>query len=278
MEVLKQTVSDVGNGRNILLCLWALLLLSFATAALGQPLGKLAPPPVRQSVDDNGVDVIRGTFAPRQQSWLSIGPNDHHGMSLDYITGPGGISSLLSAIKNVGGKTVVGIGTTSDSFTPVGGGAYVSSEGNGASLALAGGIYTYTSRDGVVARFAGNTGYAYSFYHGELARLGSIKYPDGTTITISMKVLLYCPGGYDEFGTCLSQRYYVSCVQSLNGSNGYQLKAVYASNATTLDPSNYTAWGTITDVIAINNNIEACIATPLKFGMLPSQDLVSLML
>src|SRR3546814_10604399 len=73
-----------------------------------------------------------------------------------------------------------------------------------------------------------------------------------------MKVQLYCPGGYDEFGTCLSQRYYVSRVQSLNSSNGYQLKAVYASNATKLDPSNYNAWGTINDVIAINNNVEAC--------------------
>src|SRR3546814_8708935 len=48
------------------------------------------------------------------------------------------------------------------------------------------------------------------------------------------------------------------CVQSLNSSNGYQLKAVYASNATKLDPSNYNAWGTINDVIAINNNVEAC--------------------
>src|SRR3546814_4746773 len=36
------------------------------------------------------------------------------------------------------------------------------------------------------------------------------------------------------------------------------LKAVYASNATKLDPSNYNAWGTINDVIAINNNVEAC--------------------
>src|SRR3546814_6004501 len=112
-------------------------------------------------------------------------------------------------------------------------------EGDGATLTLAGGFYTYTSRDGVVARFAGNTGYAYSFYHGELGRLGSIKYPDGTTITVSMKVQLYCPGGYDEFGTCLSQRYYASRVQSLNSSNGYQLQAVYASNETKLHPNHY---------------------------------------
>src|SRR3546814_1399099 len=99
----------------------------------------------------------------------------------------------------------------SNSFRNVSG-TYVPTEGDGATLTLAGGFYTYTSRDGVVARFAGNTGYAYSFYHGELGRLGSIKYPDGTTITVSMKVQLYCPGGYDEFGTCLSQRYYVSRV------------------------------------------------------------------
>ena len=258
--MLKRTVSEAGKSRNLLLWLWAVLLLGFATAALGQPLGKLAPPPVRQAVDDNGVDVIRGTFAPPQQSWLSIGPRDHHGLSLDYLTGLGGFNSLLSAIKGNSASPTVTVGTMSNSFRSVSG-TYVPTEGDGATLTLAGGIYTYTSRDGVVAKFAGNTGYAYSFYHGELGRLGSLKYPDGTTITVSMKVQLYCPGGYDEFNTCLSQRYYVSRVQSLNSSNGYQLKAVYASNSTKLDSSNYNAWGTINDVIAINNNIEACSPT-----------------
>lgn len=210
---------------------------------------------MRQTVDENGVDVIRGSFAPAPQSWLSIGPSDHHGLTLEYLTGPGGINSLLSAIEVIGGQTVVSIGTMSDSFS-----GSVSTEGNGATLTLAGGIYTYTSHDGVVAKFAGNSGYAYSFYEGDIARIGSIKYPDGTTITITMKVQIYCPGGY-EGNTCMSQRYYVSRVQSINNSNGYQLKPVYASNATKLDPDNYGAWGQVTDVTAINNNVEACSPT-----------------
>lgn len=230
-----------------------MLALGFGTPAFGQTTGQLVPAPVRQSVDENGVDVIRGSFAPAPRSWLSIGPSDHHGLTLEYLTGPGGVNSLLSAIEVIGGQTVVSIGTMSDSFT----GAYTSTEGNGATLVLAGGIYTYTSRDGVVAKFAGNSGYALPFYEGDIARIGSIKYPDGTTITITMKVQIYCPGGY-ELNTCQGQRYYVSRVQSINNSNGYQLKPVYASNATKLDPDNYGAWGQVTDVIAINNNIEAC--------------------
>lgn len=156
--------------------LFALLLVTLlmASPAKAQALGEVAPPNVRQAVDENHVDVIRGQAVPPIQNALSIGLNGQAGLSLDQIGGPGGISSLVSAIEDVGGKTVVTIGAISDSFAGT-----VSTEGNGATLTLAGGIYTYTSRDGIVAKFASNSGYNFAFYYGELGRLGSIKFPDG---------------------------------------------------------------------------------------------------
>lgn len=230
-----------------------LLSSGLAFPAYAQIFGQGAPADVRSEVDDNHVDVIRGKAVPPIRSALSIGPDDHRGLSL-LTGGSGGINSLVSSIKNVGGSPVVTIGAVSDVFS---GG--VSTEGNGATLTLAGGIYTYTSRDGTVAKFASNSGYTYTFYYGELGRLGSIKYPDGTTVTVSMKVQTFCPGGYEP--TCQSPLYYVARVQGVSHSNGYLLKPVYASNATKLDPDNIDAWGNVTDVIAVNTAVESCSAT-----------------
>src|SRR3546814_20355030 len=94
------------------------------------------------------------------------------------MTGLGGFNSLLSAIQGSSAAPTVTVGTMSNSFRNVSG-TYVPTEGDGATLTLAGGFYTYTSRDGVFARFAGNTGYAYSFSHGAPGRLGSLTNPDG---------------------------------------------------------------------------------------------------
>ncbi|WP_212597920.1 RHS repeat domain-containing protein [Sphingopyxis granuli] len=228
--------------------------------ALAQALGQVPPPPVRQAVDDNGVDVIRGKYVPPPENALSIGPPDHGGLSLTQLGGNGGVSSLVSAIKKVGGQTIVTLGGVSDSFPgSLSAGPNPSTEGNGATLSYSSiaGIYTYVSRDGVVAEFGANAGYVYSFYHGELGRLDVIKYPDGTKINVTMKVQTYCRAGYEN-GVCNGPLFYVSRVQSLRHSNGYQFKAIYANNDATLDNLNYPGWSTITDVIALNTTIESC--------------------
>lgn len=150
-----------------------------SSAALAQVAGQASPPPVRQSIDANGVDVSRGAFVAGLPS-ASIGSDAKQG--LVYSIRTDGVANQVGTIEVINGQTVVTIDGASDSFTSSGGG-YVSTEGNGATLTLAAGIYTYTSRDGITAVFASNSGYVYPFYEGELARLGSVTYPDGTKKT-----------------------------------------------------------------------------------------------
>lgn len=248
-------------GRWLALHLLAIFCLGFSSQSFAQASGQVAPPPVRQALDGNGVDVIRGKYSPPKENALSIGPADHGGLSLTQLGGDGGVSSLISAIKSVGGQTIVTIGAVSDSFSgTIGSTPKNSTEGNGATLKLVAGTYTYTSRDGLVAEFASNAGYTYSFYFGELGRLDTVTYPDGTRLTVTMKVQEYCRAGY-ESGVCNGPLYYVARVQNIAHSNGYQFKPLYANSSATLDNSNYTAWSTITDVIALNTAIESCSAS-----------------
>ena len=233
-----------------------MLTSGLADTAWAQVAGQVNPPPVRRPIDENGVDVTRGTFVAGVTS-LSIGGDGKQGLS--YKLSTDGVTTTLGTIKLVGGTYIVAVEGRSDSFTQSGSN-FVSTEGEGATLTFAGNIYTYTSRDGVIARFAGNAGYNYTFYEGELARLGSITYPNGTAKQISFRVVTYCPGGY-ESGICNSPLYYVGRIQSVTNNNGYQLKFNYAFNDTPsqkVSDVNYADWGRVTTVTAINNAVEYC--------------------
>ena len=232
-----------------------ILYSGLALPALAQTPGSIAPPPVRQSIDENGVDVVRGTYNIAQTD-VSIGGAGRHGLSFRrFSTGAAENNTLIGSITASGGRTIVTVDGVSDSFT--GTGSFTPTEANGASLVLVSGIYTYTSRDGTVARFASNSGYFQTFYDASLARLASVTYPDGTRIATSYRVQDYCPGGY-ESGICNSQLFNIARVQSVTNNNGYQLKLVYANNATKVDDVNFDAWSRITSVKALNNAVEYC--------------------
>src|SRR3546814_10645991 len=81
--------------------LLAVVLLSFGQVPSGQAqiFGQGTPPDVRSSVDDNHVAVICGKSVPPIQSALSIGPNDHRGLS-PLIGASGGTGYLVSAIAS----------------------------------------------------------------------------------------------------------------------------------------------------------------------------------
>ena len=246
----------------------ALLLTSTVFIACGAPpvsaqvAGQVSPPPVRQPIDDNGVDVLRGTLNVALTD-VTIGPNDYHGLAYRRI---GDIYSEMAVIEGTpgGGGLTVTIEGVSDGFYQSGNG-YVSTEGSGATLAYAGGLYIYTSSDGTVARFAGNSGYQYPFYEGEFARLASITYPDGTVRAYTYRVQTYCYGGYE--GTCQSPLTYVARLQSVRSSTGYQLAIRYASDAQRLDDQTYPDWGRPTSVTAINNAVDYCDPSALTCSL-----------
>ncbi len=234
---------------RIALCATTILCSALSTQARAQVAGQTPQPPVRQSIDDNSVDVTRGTFNFAETN-VSIGPDAKRG--LVYARTNFG-NTQIAFIEQVGGNYIVTLNGRSDSFN----GAFVSTEGNGATLVLASGTYIYTSSDGTEARFASNSGYPYPFYEGELARLGSITYADGTRHEFTFKVQTYCSDEY-ESGICNGQLYYVARLSSVRNNHGYQLKFGYSGNATQLSILNYAAWGTLTSVAAINNGVEYC--------------------
>lgn len=257
----RQGRKTFGRALRLALLVSAGGVLHFPDAASAQVAGKVNPPPVRRPIDENGVDVIRkGFVAP--VAGVSIGGDGNHG--LDYGLSTDGVTTTLGTIEDVAGKTVVTIEGHSDTFT-LSGGAYTSTEGEGATLVLSAGTYIYTSRDGIEARFASNTGYAYAFLEGELGRLGSVKYPDGTMREYAYRVATYCSLEYDPEApqTCFGQLYYVARLQSIRSSNGYQMRFNYAFNDTTtnkVSSANYGDWGHVTDIVAINQAVQYCDA------------------
>lgn len=215
-----------------------------------------SPPPVRSAVDENGVDVTTGTFNFGQPG-VSIGPAFPHGLSYSNETYAGGTTpGAVSSLQAAGSTYVVAVGGESDRFT-LAGGTFTPTEANGASLTLSSGVYTYTSRTGVVATFQ-----TVSAWGQPLARPQYVQFPDGTRVSYYFRFVNdYCPGGAEggtcpaEGGTRIAYR-----LQSIVNNHGYQLKLTYASNTLNdLYPaSTYEEWTRITTVAALNNAVDYC--------------------
>ena len=243
-------------GRRARSALLASAASSIAVPALAQvDPGAVPPPPVRRSVDANGVDVIRGTYNYTQPS-VSIGPSYPDGLSFtNEQMGQGWVANIRSAVTVSGSVYTVTIDGVSDSFKKSSG-VYVSTEDNGAKLADSFGDLVYTSRYGVSATFALNSGGS-PYYNVGYARATSITYPSGVKVSFFYKVQTFCFGG-EEGGTCPAGYRNALRLQSVTNSNGYQLKFTYASDV--LDPPDNPPgdWQRMTKVTAINNAVEFC--------------------
>lgn len=244
------------HGFRALLVTGTILSGLIGQGALAQTPGSIPPPPVRNNIDDNGVDVIRGSFRADQPG-VSIGPGGTGGLAFSGVNFNGGwISSTRSGIYQSGSTYIVGVDDSSDSFT-LSAGVYTPTEGNGASLSLSGSTYTYTNSAGVVATFLLNDGTPY--WDQGLARGTSVTYPDGTKVSFTYRIVEYCPNG-EEGGICPAGWYRAMRLQSVTNNRGYQLKMSYASNQLNdLYPAQiYDEWSRLTSVMAINNAVEYC--------------------
>src|SRR4051812_23772315 len=125
--------------RRALACAF-LTTIALPSAAFAQ----LVPPaPVRQSVDENGVDLLRGTVSVDAPA-LTIGGSDN-GLSYHKLARGFGWTDNLIASLNLDTSTVtVSLGGKSDRFT-VSGSSYISTEGRGSTLTFdsTSNVYTY---------------------------------------------------------------------------------------------------------------------------------------
>ena len=211
----------------------ALFLTAATSALLALPdvaFAQNRAPAVYNNVDENGVDLVLGTFE-QAFSGLSIG-SGAGALTYGFSTAKGvwGANSFTGGVEVVGTMVTVYIGGDMERFT-LSGATYTSQQGEGSTLTLAGGLYTYMRDDGTIIMFdqskwpVAGTANALPI---------SIKTPEGSAINIYYKTV----------GT-------VARIQSVTNNRGYQLKYNYPSASSPM----------VSGVTAINNGVDYCDPT-----------------
>ena len=202
-----------------------------------------APPPIRSSVDGNGVDLVTGALVVAAPQ-LSIGTGEGALTYTRNLTATGWVDNTIGTINVNGSAITVSFGGASDSFT-LSGGVYTNALGGGSTLTYSSGAqqYTYTTATGVVVIFnAALPAYSPSYANG--GRPITATYPDGMAVTYTYQTVTVS-------GTSASR------LQSVGNTYGYQLKFTYANNSPA-SVSDLVAWTTIASVNAINSAVEYC--------------------
>ncbi|WP_447726642.1 RHS repeat-associated core domain-containing protein [Sphingomonas koreensis] len=210
-----------------------------------------ATPPVRRSIDENGVDVIRGSFN-LEQPGVSIGGTAPHGLLYNLQSiGGNWRSSSASTIDKSGDVITVTVDGRSDDFED-NFGSYIPIQGRGSRLTKSGAFYIYTSTDGDVVRFNENPGdYYYENYQASLGFVADITTASGIKTSFSYFMAQYCPPGF-ESGECPGGLKYAIRLASQTNSNGYALKFSYSDNSSSIDSATYQSWSRPANVRAIN--------------------------
>jgi RHS repeat-associated protein len=207
-------------------------------------------PPVRSSVDGNGVDLFLGTINVSSPA-VSVGQGDSALEFQRYWRGSGWADPLTVALNKGGSTIVVNLGGASDSFS-VSGSSYTPTEGNGATLSFNSGtnVYTYTRSDGTVVLF--NKNLSPNAYSGtNEGRAASISYPSGVKLSL----------GYESGNMCLSS----TPIYRLTGaiSNfGYSVGITYQADFLEGYPTDALSWLTPTGYTVSN------LARPGQYSLL----------
>ncbi|MBX3593785.1 RHS repeat-associated core domain-containing protein [Sphingomonas sp.] len=230
-------------------------VVPFALAGAAQAqTGPFAP--VRQTLDDNGVDLLRGELVV-EQTILSIGGDQ--GLQYRVRTQATSSRSNIDAALYKDGSTITAtVDNVTDRFT-VSGSTYTPTEAKGATLSLSGSTYSYTSRQGTVVTFTKPYGtevatdsYATEGFATQILR------PDGERLDLSYQRTIFCD--YFEGDLCTGGYRTARRLASVKSSSGYLLSLYYASDDLE-EGSQLGAWMSKTDIKAINLASEYCAPT-----------------
>ena len=178
----------------------------------------VAPAPVRQTVDANGVDLFNGTYDADAPGVSLGGPQ---GLSYHLLNrGNGWTDNLTATLNGVGNTMTVSLGGVSDAFTQSGS-TFTPTQGNGATLALSGSTYTYTARDGTVVHFDQGKSQSVPLYANDGLATDRVA-PDGSKLAYAYDHITYCSrakelGDGTETCTGHSQLYRLSTITSSYG-------------------------------------------------------------
>jgi RHS repeat-associated protein len=223
---------------------------AISSGAFAQEYVPPAPPPIRETIDANGVDLARGTVVGRTHS-VSIGGPGNLGLSWSRsITSDGGFRDSTGIyLLPVSGGVHVTIGARTESFTQSGTN-YISDQKTGATLTNSGG-WVYTSADGVIYNFSGWQ--AVKKQYGGTARVTDISYPTGEKLTFNYQVVdgVCIVRGTDQ---CYMQTTGERLV-SVQSTNGYELVFQFAVFQPTPESDPY-GWADISRVTARNMSVD----------------------
>jgi RHS repeat-associated protein len=242
---------------------------------------QVAPaPPVRQSIDGNGVDLFLGTMNVDGPA-LMAGQGGVEALSWQkFNRGSGWGDNLVATLTENAGTAHVSFGGISDRFT-ISGSTYTPTEGRGAKLTLSGNIYTYTAADGTRTYFS--KAYVGTYPYGNVTGLvTNIIRPSGASLTFNYASVYTCirskPSGS---GYVCTQRTTVRRIASVTSNSGYQLSFNYAHSLDYYsDPdfmpyepydSFWNEWGNIVSVSGSAGSqsfgYSGSIGTPLYFNI-----------
>lgn len=244
-------------GRAICLAvILGLSLLLGQASAYAQAYTPPAAPPVRESIDANGVDLTRGTLIGPRQS-VSIGPEVPQGLAFSrQIKWDGQFRDSASGSVLVldGGSSEyevqVNLGEKTETFWayPIPGGmGYNSQERSGATLAFVSGQAIYTQRDGTVAVYE---------------NIGKSTYVDNSLhVGYTLKSVTFTTGEIWTYTYKTASSASVSRLQSITSTTGYSLKFDYATNTVPTSSGSTKNWMTMSKVTAFNAATDYCSAS-----------------
>jgi len=210
----------------------ALCLLGALTAAIPSALAQVpaAPPPLREMVDANGMDLIAGVLTATYHG-PTIGPPEGSFGFTRFVRGTSVWDSHLGAVVSDGaGNISVIVGGETEKFTESGGPfdfVYTPVENNGAALAHSlWGPYTFTSRSGMVATFF-ERGTDHAHPQEAVGLLSEIVRPNGERITLIYTNEIVCEAYTAP--NCILQKT-AQRISEVTTSYGYKMAFGYPAN------------------------------------------------
>ena len=239
---------EFGKRRRFILRAAACLLATTALAApaLAQQADPYASldPPVRQAVDDNGIDLATGIPTLSAQS-VSIGAGSQ-GLSYQRTLRKAGWSNpYYYAVSGDPSTTLhVAAGSQSYDFTfSSATNSYVNSQGGSETLIGSGSTWTFTDAKGTVIQMDATDFDPSATAHGPnaIAVAHTIALPSGEKLTLTYKQLLDATKSHVR-------------LQSVQSSSGYMAKLAYADNSATYS----IAWTQLAKVTLVNSAVDYC--------------------
>ncbi len=242
-------------------------ILSIAEFAVAQV--PAAPPPVREVVDANGVDLLTGKMTSIYRGPM-IGPAGERFGFTRHFRGGGIWDSYVGAITCDAGKCSVVMDGTTDIFTySAGAGTYTPEINNGATLTNSGGFcdgtYTYTTSDGTVAIFEGGTAdYTHTFPADNCALLSAIARPNGEQLSVEYlyktETVVHPVWQNGTLVELTSAR-----VKSLISNRGYKLSVTYRENSSLSNPDFFF----LPEQVDISNLIDGDVVGSVSMSYVP---------